>query len=189
MSVFISFLDRLDTINKAVDLGANTGIYSEVLLQYTKNLLSIELDNVCCEIIRNKTTSQVLNGKQWQVICNNLLHPSPAIGWLNRERKSLVERAQSSLVTALALIHHIYFSGSIDFTQIAEFFYSICTKYIIVEFIDKEDDKVVLLSQKNDTRLFFYTQENFENAISRYFSLETMKKVSATRSLYLYIKK
>jgi hypothetical protein len=187
-NILITFLDKLGNIERAVDLGANTGLYSEIMLKYTPNLLSVEQDNNCCEIIRSKMNQQKYENIQWQLICSNLLYPSPAIGWLNLERKSLIERMRSPLVSALALIHHFYFSGSIGFIQIAEFFNVISTRYIIVEFIDKSDAKVILLAQKNNTRLFFYSEENFTGAMSHYFSLQIVTKISTTRSLFLFNK-
>ncbi len=187
--IFISFLGELENIERAVDLGANTGEYSEILLKYTPHVLSVEQDNACCEIIRRRMPLQKVANMQWQLICCNLLYPSPAIGWLNRERKSLIGRIQSPLVNALALIHHFYFSGNIEFIQIAEFFCSISTRYVIVEFVDKSDDKVMLLSQKNDARLIYYSEDDFTNAMGNFFSLIKMKRISLTRSLFLYIKK
>jgi len=186
---FNEFLTVLPAIERAVDLGANTGYYSELLLQHTNNVLSVEMDNICCEILAERAKKINLPNAKWQIICCNLLHPSPGIGWLNSQRKSLVDRARAPLITALALIHHIYFSGSIEFTQIAELFNMVSTNFVIVEFIAKEDDKVMLLSQKNDTRLSFYTEDNFKMAMSRFFSVQTIKQVSATRSLFLYYKK
>jgi len=187
--VFISFLDQIGKVEKAVDLGANTGAYSKLLLQYTSNLLSVEEDVECCEILYKNIYDNKQTDCHWQLACNNLLHPSPGIGWLNAERLPIFQRLRSPLVVALAIIHHIYFSGSIELAQIAEMFNTVTTKYLIAEFVDKDDDKVILLAEKNKTRLSAYSRDNFIEAMNRNFIVQSAYDSSVTRHMFLFIKK
>ena len=42
----------------------------------------------------------------------DLFNPSPPSGWLNQERSSIFDRGNPDLVLALALVHHLAFTGN-----------------------------------------------------------------------------
>ena len=71
----------------------------------------------------------------------------------------------------------------------AKYFCSI-SKYLIIEFVDKNDSKVqkMLLNRKD---IFDdYTQENFENIFGNYYKILYKNKIPDTeRTLYLMEKK
>ena len=52
----------------------------------------------------------------------DLFNPSPASGWMNRERASIFDRGRPDLVMALALIHHLAIVGNQPLPNLAEFF-------------------------------------------------------------------
>ncbi|MDA0093657.1 hypothetical protein OFR75_01135 [Brachyspira hyodysenteriae] len=75
--------------------------------------------------------------------------PSPSIGWANSERDSIKYRTKPDVIMALALIHHLAISNNVPLTYIAEYFSSLA-KYLIIEFVPKEDSQVhkLLLTRK-----------------------------------------
>jgi hypothetical protein len=184
--IFSEYLTAIGKVTCAVDIGANTGEYSEIILEHCPKVLSIESDIACCELLFNKIKMSVRPGREWQLVHSDILYPSPAIGWLNEERDPLIKRAQSELVSALAIIHHLFFSGSIDFGQIATFLKKLTTKFVIVEFIDKIDDKVLFLSKINSTRLTQYSIEEFKHAMFSHFIQMKEEKLTTSRTLFLY---
>ena len=183
-----NILSGLQPTQTGLDLGANTGEYSELLLNYSNEVISLEEDSYCCEEIYKKISSQHDTTKKWMVINSNLLFPSPGLGWMNTEYKPLIERISSSLVLSLALIHHIYFKGSIYFDQIASLFNKITLDYLVVEFVSVEDDKVKILKEQNSTRLADYNMDNLIFELSGYFSLLKTCPVNQTRTLLLFEK-
>jgi hypothetical protein len=71
-------------------------------------------------------------------------------------------------VLALALIHHLAIGKNIPFDRIAELFGQTC-KNLVIEFVPKDDEKIqLMLSQKKDIYTG-YTEENFRQALERYF--------------------
>ncbi len=181
-------LSDLPKIDTGLDLGANTGIYSRLLLKYCDRIISVEQDLNCCELIRKEISQSDTPGKEWTVILGDLLSPSPALGWMNKERLPLLERIRCSLVLSLALVHHLYFTGSIYFDEIAKFYNSLTGKYLIFEFIHTADAKVQLLAGQNPTRLHSYTKENLVLELSRYFCLKIEQPITETRTLFLFEK-
>lgn len=174
-------------IQSGLDVGANTGDYSEVLLNYCQQVISVEQDVICCEAIRTRT-KKTLEGKSWTVLCNDVFAPSPAIGWMNQERSAIHQRIKSDMVLGLAVAHHLYFKGSFYFDQIAEYFNQLTQKYLIIEFVHPDDEKVKILATGNPTRAYLYTAENFEKEFQKHFTLISAHSASATRTIYLFSK-
>lgn len=188
VEVFQQMLSSLPYMERCVDLGANTGVFSQILLEHSDKVISVEQDFLCCEIIREKILLMDLMNKEWTVIINDLIFPSPSAGWMNKERLSLFERINSSLVVSLALIHHLYFKGSVYFDEIAMMFDRITEFFLIIEFIESNDDKVKLLAEQNSTRLFNYNKENFLKEFNNYFVFLEEVAINHTRSMFLFKK-
>ena len=114
----------------------------------------------------------------------DLTSPSPAIGWHNRERQSLLERGPAQTVLALALIHHLAISNNLPLPRLADFFGTICHT-LIIEFIPKEDSQVQrLLSSRKDV-FPDYTRETFEKQFSGLFVIrESVAIPESGRILY-----
>ena len=185
------FLESIPTEGRALDLGANIGAYSLIFLDYYNELICLEKDTVCCEVM-NTNLSTIMpfgNGKKWHVINADITRPDPDLGWMNKERKSLLSRIKSELVSALGLIHHIYFTESIDFYRQVELFDSLSTNYLLTEFISSDDEKVKIISRNNPSRLSDYGRESFVKAINSKFTLKKSAMLSSSRELFLFEKK
>lgn len=129
-----------------------------------------------------------LKNKDWSILINDLVFPSNSSGWMNKERLSLFDRINSSLVISLALIHHLYFKGSLYFDEIALMFNRITEKILIIEFIEADDDKVKLLAEQNSTRLSSYNKENFIQEFNNHFDFVEEVTINQTRSMFLFQK-
>ena len=84
-----------------------------------------------------------------------------AIGWSNNERKSLFERIKNNTCIALALIHHLRITYGIPLKSQFEVFSKIA-KFLIIEFVPKEDSQVKRLLQNRDDVFDDYDVKNFE---------------------------
>lgn len=180
------FLDQIKP--KAIwDLGANIGLFSRIASNKGIYTISFDIDPVCVE--RNYLQSVEKRETNILPLLLDLTNPSPGIGWENQERMSLLERAPTDTVFALALIHHLAISNNLPLYKMAEFFHMICNS-LIIEFVPKSDTQVQRLLENREDIFTNYNQKIFENEFSKYFSILEFKKIiNSERSLYLMRKK
>ena len=165
------------------DLGANDGFFSRLIANKAKNVVSFDIDPACVE---KNYLNCIKNGETRILpILMDLTNPSACIGWQNKERFSLFDRANADTVIALALIHHLAISNNIPFDSVADFFQKIC-RFLVVEFIPKSDSQVKkLLSVRADV-FSNYSLTMFENGFKNYFAvLESVKIEDSGRILFL----
>ncbi|MFZ8802625.1 MAG: class I SAM-dependent methyltransferase [Candidatus Calescibacterium sp.] len=165
------------------DLGANIGIFSRIASNKGIYTVSFDSDPSVVE----KSYLQVKNYKERNILplCVDLTNPSPSIGWSNKERLSLIERGPCDLALMLGLIHHIAISNNVPLIQIADFLSQIC-RYLIIEFVPKDDSQVQRLLRFRKDIFQDYDEKNFEIAFLNYFSiLKREKIVDSKRTIYL----
>lgn len=166
------------------DLGANTGLFSDIAGKQGIQVISFDSDPACVE-------ENYLKGKRPNVLplLLDLTNPSPGVGWRNKERASLMERCNADTVLALALVHHLAISNNLPLRMIAEFFGHIC-KNLIIEFIPKNDPKVQKLLLTREDIFPDYTKEAFEEDLNKVFSIKGSEEIEGSdRTLYLMEKK
>jgi ribosomal protein L11 methylase PrmA len=165
------------------DLGANIGIFSRIASNKGIYTVSFDSDPSVVE----KSYLQVKNYKERNILplCVDLTNPSPSIGWSNKERLSLIERGPCDLALMLGLVHHIAISNNVPLIQIANFLSQIC-RYLIIEFVPKDDSQVQRLLRFRKDIFQDYDQRNFEIAFLNYFSiLKREKIIDSKRTIYL----
>jgi hypothetical protein len=115
----------------------------------------------------------------------DLASPSPAIGWANRERMSLVDRGPADAVLALALIHHLAIGNNVPFRDLAEFVSKI-GRWLVIEFVPKEDPMVQAMLATRPDVFPNYSQQVFEDEFGSRFAIERSEPLpDSPRSLYL----
>lgn len=165
------------------DLGANTGIFSRIAASQGVYTISIDSDPLAVEL--NYLECQKRNEKNILPLVANLTNPSPAIGWENQERSSLINRGPADLVLALALVHHLAIGNNLPFAKIARFF-SLVGKSFIIEFIPKEDSQCQRLLSRREDIFTGYTRQGFEKEFGKFFKVVDCEKIKdSKRWLYL----
>jgi len=104
-------------------------------------------------------------------------------------RLSLANLSLTSLLLALALVHHLAIGKNIPLEMVADMFSRIGSR-LIIEFVPKDDEKVKeMLSRKKDIYID-YSEEGFIAAFEKYFTI-TKKNIipGSSRALYLMQKK
>lgn len=174
--------------NSILDLGANTGVFSIIATSYSKQVIAAESDSACVDIIEKEIKKS--NIQNLTTLVTDLSETSPALGMLNKEYQSFIQRAKSDLVLALALVHHLCISKNLALNHVAELFSSLSNHFLIVEFIPKSDPKTQLLLNHREDVFLDYQEENFQEAMNLFFILEKREKVAdSDRILYLFKKK
>jgi hypothetical protein len=115
----------------------------------------------------------------------DLADPSPAIGWSNAERATLIDRGTPELSLCLALVHHLSISKNVPLREIVRWLRGLGSE-LVVEFPDRGDPMVQrLLGAKRADAHPDYSRESFEELLrSRFRVVESLELASGTRTLY-----
>ena len=178
------YLDLTDDSGLVIDLGSNDGRFSRLAAARGRIVVSMDYDELAVE--KNYLKTQADGETHVLPLVQDLVDPSPAIGWECRERMSLFERGPLGVAMALALVHHLAISNNVPLQKVASFFAHMA-RYLIVEFIPKSDTQVAKLLATREDIFPDYTQKSFEQAFADHFDLicsETI--VDSNRTLYLY---
>jgi len=176
------FLERTGS-KKVWDLGANTGYFSMIACGRGLSTVSFDLDAACVE--RNYLHAKQRNETKILPLLLDLFNPSPPSGWLNRERASIFDRGKPDLVLALALIHHLAFSGNQPLENLAEFFAGLAP-WLVIEFVPETDSQVQLLRASRRGIHHPYDRNQFETSFGKHFTSIIAESVSESgRILYL----
>lgn len=165
------------------DLGANTGLFSRLATERGAYTVSFDIDPAAVE--QNYRQVKAKGEINLLPLLLDLTNPSPAIGWGNRERDSLLQRGPADLVMALALVHHLAISNNVPLATLAEFFAE-AGRWLIVEFVPKSDSQVQKLLRSRVDIFPSYTREGFERAFETFFEIrQAVPLRESERWLYL----
>lgn len=165
------------------DLGANTGFFSRIAADLGIYTLSFDQDETAVEM--NYQRAKKNKEKNILPLVVDLTSPSPASGWAHEERFSLAGRTPPDMLMALALIHHLAIGDNVPLSRIADYF-SRLARYLIIEFIPKEDAQVQRLLRNRVDIFSAYERQIFEGVFSNYYKILRKKEISETsRVLYL----
>lgn len=165
------------------DLGGNDGTFSRLALEQKSHVVTFDIDPASVE--KNYLQLKKHRSQHILPLLLDLTNPSPGIGWHHQERSSLAERGPVDLVMALALVHHLAISNNVPLKNIANFFSSL-GKYLIIEFVPKEDKKVQKLLATRKDIFSEYNETAFETSFSDFFKIVEKRLIrDSKRTLYL----
>lgn len=174
----------------ALDVGANTARYSAFLGDCFEQVVAVDIDYLAVEKlwkqVREKNIRNVLP------LVLDLCNPSPAIGWDNAERPSFKARFSADYLSALAVIHHLVFTGGIPLEEVARGFAHLLKAggVLALEWVPREDSQVQRLLAARDTSSVAYGGEDCRRAFGRYFDLLAAYPVKeSVRELLVFHKK
>lgn len=165
------------------DMGANTGVFSRIAAEMNIPTVAFDIDPAAVEL--NYRTVKERKEKQLLPLLLDLTNPSPALGWNNAERDSLLARGPVDCVMALALIHHLAISNNVPLRYIASFFAGLC-RSLIIEFVPKSDSQVQWLLRSRKDIFEQYDRIHFEQAFAAHFAIQQAQAIEGSeRVLYL----
>jgi len=171
-------------IKSVIDFGANDGTFSSIFSQQHIETLTIDSDPMAVEL--NYKKAKAAHDVFLTPFIADISNPSPAIGWENNERKSMLSRLNCDLALSLALIHHLVITHNLSFKQIAAFFSQLCS-YLIIEFIPFDDSQIQKMTMHRNDDYNFYTEDNFTISFQPFFTLIKKENINESkRSLYLF---
>ncbi|MEY8847521.1 class I SAM-dependent methyltransferase [Psychroserpens sp. XS_ASV72] len=183
------WLSKLNS-KRIIDVGGNDGTFVREINNNLDLAIVSDIDNNAVDF--NYKT--IKKNKETYILpmVLDVLNPSPAVGFENKERHSFICRVQNlapDAALALALIHHMTLSGNVPFEMSAQFFASF-SEYLIIEFPKRSDSWVQrLLNTKGEfkSHFDFYAIEHFESSYKTHFNLiEKQSIANSERVMYLF---
>ncbi len=170
-----------------LDLGANTGVFSELAAGQANSVISVDFDPLCIE--RNYLRLKESGTQNILPLTIDLTNPTPALGWELRERTSFTERFSGELTLALALVHHLAIGRNLPFDYIARFTAEL-SKNLIIEFVPKSDSQVQKLLANREDIFPEYNEDGFLKCFQKYYTVIERSPVSdSQRVLFLMQRK
>lgn len=165
------------------DLGANTGVFSEIATAAGAYTLSFDIDPAAVE--KNYRKAREQSSQNMLPLVLDLTNPTPSYGWGEQERGSIASRANADCIFALALIHHLCISNNLPFSEVSDYFSSL-GRYLIIEFVPKADSQVKRLLSTREDIFPEYDELHFEVEFSRNFKVLKKERIPGTeRTLFL----
>lgn len=170
---------------QVVDLGANTGAFAEVAARAGARVIAADVDHGAVELCFR--SARATDGSRVLPLVVDLANPTPAVGWMNTERSSFLERCRgkTDLVLALALVHHLAIGNNLPLRKVVELL-ARTAPLAVVEFVDKEDSQVRRLLASREDIFADYAETGFEKALQGLFTVARKVPITGTRrTLYL----
>jgi SAM-dependent methyltransferase len=152
-----------------LDVGCNTGVYSNLAADAGAEVVSIDTD---LQAVDRLCASLKGSGRNILPLCVDLAHPTPAAGWENREYASFLSRCTGHFDTVmmLAVLHHLLLRNQIPMDRIATLCSSLTTRHLILEWVPPTDLKFQELLRGRGAIYTHITEAAFRDAFAKYFT-------------------
>jgi hypothetical protein len=170
---------------RVLDVGANTGHFSELAARTGSSVIAIDSDPSAVGRIWHRASSKGLDILPLVV---DLCRPTPALGWRNFETTAFLDRARHSfdMVMMLAVIHHMLVSERTPLEEILDLASELTTNLLLIEFVEPSDPMFRRLARGRDALYAHLTASYFESAcINRFQILRKQPIAESSRTLYL----
>jgi SAM-dependent methyltransferase len=170
---------------RVLDVGCNTGVYSNLAADTGAEVVSIDTD---LQAVDRLCTSLKGSGKNILPLCVDLAHPTPAAGWENREYASFLSRCTGHFDTVmmLAVLHHLLLHNQIPMDRIAALCSNLTTQHLILEWVPTTDPKFQELLRGRGAIYTHISEAAFRDAFGEYFTIiEELALVNGRTMLHL----
>lgn len=163
------------------DLGCNTGKYSMLALDVGASVVAVDGDHDCVDLLYNRSQE-----KKLLPLWIDASNPSPGIGFMNKERRSFLERSNFDCVFALALMHHLLITSRMPLASIRDMLWKLTDRWLVIECVPEQDAMFQTLMSLRENIYEQITTKHFEEVFSERFSINTSLPLqNAHRSLYV----
>ena len=168
-----------------LDIGCNAGEFSYLAAEQGRIVVAADFDADALGLLWEELQRRPA---QINPMLVNIAYPPPAIGWMNREVTSFLDRAKGKFdcVLALGLIHHLLVSERIPLSEVLNLMVNQAPSSLIIEWIEPNDPRFSSLAGFNSVEYENLSEDNFEAVFGCHFHLlEKMRLPSCnTRILY-----
>jgi ribosomal protein L11 methylase PrmA len=169
---------------EVMDLGCNTGDYSETALTAgATRVIGFDFDQGALESAVARADARQLN---FLPLFLDALNPSPNQGWAQRERKGFQERANADGLLALAFLHHVVIGRNVPLPQAVAWLAALAPSGV-VEFVPKPDPMVQRMLAQREDIFPAYHIDAFRHELGRWTRIVREDVVSSSgRTLFEY---
>lgn len=168
---------------RTLDIGANTGEYSEIAAQQG-DVVALDIDERSVAAIWRRARE----GKRSILpLVGNFGRPTPALGWRNREQESLLARAAGTfdLVLMLAVVHHLRVTEGVPLAEQFEAVATITRRHLLVEYVPVTDPMFSAIARGRERLYPDCLRPAFEATLLERFQIERKHELPNGRVLYL----
>lgn len=165
---FVAQALRASPPSCVLDVGCNTGVYSNLAADAGAEVVSIDTD---MQAVDRLCVSLKGSDRNILPLCVDLARPTPAAGWENRESASFLSRCAGRFdaVMMLAVLHHLLLRDQIPMDRIAALCSRLTMQCLILEWVPPADAKFQELLRGRDAIYAHITEAAFRNAFAEHF--------------------
>ena len=171
--------------NRLLDIGCNTGHFSDLAARAGAKVVAIDSDLGCVGALWRRASDQNRNVLPLVV---DLCRPSAAEGWRNHECASFLGRATAAfdMILMLAVLHHLLVTERIPLDEVLDLTAELTTDLLIIEFVPPDDEMFQTIARGRGYLHADLTQASFEAACRKRFEIVRSKQLAGShRQLYL----
>ena len=165
-----------------LDVGCNTGVYSNLAADAGAEVVSIDTD---LQAVDRLCASLKGSGRNILPLCVDLAFPTPAAGWENSEYAGFLSRCDGHFDTVmmLAVLHHLLLRNQIPMDRIAALCNRLTTHHLILEWVPPADPKFQELLRGRDAIYAHISEASFREAFAEYFTIIDELKLANGRTM------
>jgi SAM-dependent methyltransferase len=171
---------------RVLDAGCNTGRFSLLAAGAGCHVVAVDSDHDSVYLLYRRSNEAGLNILP---LCVNLAEPTPGMGFMGRERRSFLDRADFDCVMALALVHHLLVTARIPLPAIREMFCQLTSRWLLVEFVPLEDPMFQQLLALRKNLYGDFTRDVFEGEMQRSFRVIRQHKLTDSERIIYVMEK
>lgn len=167
----------------AVDVGANTGAYSQILADHFETVVAIEPDEATADALYHRVAEGELSRNILPMVID-IVDPPAGRGLMNLERPAALTRLRDAdLVVWLAVIHHLVLTRNVHFSLLFDLAGQLSDRHVF-EHVSLEDEMAQLLLSSRDEVPWPSDRASFEQELRRRFRIVDAIDVNQSRRLY-----
>ncbi len=168
---------------RVLDVGCNSGVYSELAAGTGAEVVSIDTDVRTVDRLCRRLAG---SGKSILPLVVDLANPTPAAGWRNRESAGFLARCAGRFhaVLMLAVIHHLLLHDGVPLAEVAELCVTLTAATLILEWVPPTDIMFRELVRGREAIFAALTETNFRAIFSRHFRFAGEHRLANGRVLF-----
>lgn len=169
---------------RILDIGCNTGVFSVLAARSGSDVVAIDSDETVIGNLWRLSEQENLSILPLRI---NIANPSPAIGWLNEEQDSFLNRSRGNFdsVFMLAIAHHLLVTERIPLDKIFKLASDLTSTNLLIEYVGPTDPMFKVLLRGRENLFIDLTLEKFEQAARLHFEIiKSVRLANSDRQLF-----